>query len=187
MSFTCGPWRLPLRIALVLLSLSTTLHSATSLGEYHPRGSVREYFMGAWKLVAAEVRYPGNRIAPFPDLGPDAVGFLLYTPSGHMCAQLMKPGRPRWFHDDTPTPGEAVTALNGFTSYCGTFEVHEADHTVIHRPETAWSPNWLQTDQVRLYYLVNQDRFFFQGVDKEKQKDGKDVSVVWTITWERLK
>jgi hypothetical protein len=154
---------------------------------YQPRGRTRDYFLGAWKLVSTEIKYPNGRTTPFPDLGSDAVGFLLYTPSGHMCAQLMKPGRPRWTVAGAPTPSEATSALDGFTSYCGTFELREHEQTIVHHPETAWSPNWLETTQARRYHLVSSDRFFFRGTEQEKQKDGSFIPVVWTIMWERLK
>ena len=147
---------------------------------YRPRGQVRDYFLGAWKLVSTEKKYPDGRTMPFPDLGPDAVGFLLYTPSGHMCAQIMRPERPHV--DEVPTPSGG-----GFISYCGTFELREQEQTIIHRPQTASLPNWLGTIQTRRYHLVSPDRFFFRGTEQEKQEDGTVIPVVWTITWERLK
>ena len=67
------------------------------------------------------------------------------------------------------------------------FEVRENQHIIIHRPETAWSPNYPGTAQERPYHLMTQDRFFFRGPRTEKQKDGAEVPVIWTITWERLK
>jgi hypothetical protein len=179
------------RRALLSLLLPCALAGAqTPSGghaEYQPQGSIREYFLRAWKLVSTENKYPDGHTNPYPDLGADAIGFLLYTPSGHMCAQLMKPGRPRWADKNTPTTTEAVSALNGFTSYCGTFEIRESERTILHHPETAWSPNWPGTVQKRPYYLVSQDRFYFRGVDSERQKNGTEKSVTWTITWERLK
>jgi hypothetical protein len=174
-------------LLVFLAALTYTQTSSSTPAEYQPGSSIREYFLGAWKLVSTENKYPDGHTTPYPDLGAEAVGFLIYTPSGHMCAQLMKPGRPRWGNDSTPTPAEATSALNGFTSYCGTFEIREHEHTMVHHPETAWSPNWLQTTQLRPYHLVSEDRFFFRGENKERQKDGKEISVVWTITWERLK
>jgi hypothetical protein len=163
------------------------MHMSGAPAEYQPKGSIREYFLGAWKLVSTEDKYPDGRTTHFPDLGRDALGFLMYTPSGHMCAQLMKPGRPRWSKGDTPTAAEAASALDGFISYCGSFEIREDAHIMIHRPETAVSPNYPGTIQERPYHLVNADRFFFRGTSTAKQKDGIEVPVIWTITWERLK
>jgi hypothetical protein len=155
--------------------------------EYQPKGSIREYFLGAWKLVSTEYKYPDGHKTPYPDLGQDAAGFLLYTPSGHMCAQLMKPGRPQWSAEDTPSAAEAVFALDGFISYCGQFEVREKQHIMVHYPETASSPNYPGITLERPYHLVSEDRFYFLGPGTEKQKNGAEVPVVWTITWERLK
>lgn len=173
-------------LVLSLAALQAQISKSTA-SEYQLQGSIRDYFLGAWRLVSTEVKYPDGRTEPYPDIGPDALGFLIYTPSGHMCAQLMKPGRPAWADIQHPTPAEASSALDGFASYCGTFEVGESDKTVIHHPTTSWAPNWVGTKQPRPYHLVSQDRFFFRVPSKEKQKDGTEGLVIRTITWERLK
>ena len=182
---------MPIAVSLIgLLSLAAVLQAQTAnstSGEYRPQGSVKDYLLGAWKLVSTEVKYPDGHTTPYPDLRSDAVGFLIYTSSGHMCAQLMKPGRPAWADVYHPTAAEAASALDGFTSYCGTFEVRENERTITHRPQTAWAPNWVGTEQRRPYHFVNQDRFFLRDSVKEKQKDGSEIPVTWTITWERLK
>ena len=175
-------------VLLVLLSIAAcaSAQSGATLHEYQPAGPVRNYFLGAWKLAGTEIRYADGHTTPYVDLGPNAAGFLLYTPSGHMCAQLMKPGRPKWADAELPTAAEAASALDGFTSYCGTFEIRETEHTMIHRPETAGSPGMVGTDQPRPYHLVSQDRFFYRGDDVVVQKDGTKATETWTITWERL-
>ena len=173
-----------LAFTLVIVSFGA---AQTNVVEYQPTTSIRTYFLGAWKLVASEHAYPDGRKIPYPYLGPNGVGFLMYTPDGHMCAQLMKPGRPRWSDDNQATATESFAALEGFVSYCGAFDIRESGRTMIHRPQTAWSPNWVGSEQLRPYHLVSQDRFFFRGTEMEKQKDGTDVPVTWTITWERLK
>ena len=171
---------------LVLIATAGAQTAGPAFSEYRPEGSVRNYFLGAWKLVSTELRYPDGHTTPYPDLGSDATGFLLYTPSGHMCAQLMKPGRPKWADPEHPTAVEAASALDGFTAYCGTFEIREKERTIIHHPETAWSPGWVGSVQTRPYHFVSQNRFFFQGEDEVDQKDGTKIVITWTITWERL-
>ena len=167
-------------------ALSPAQTTGTAAAEYQPQGSIRNYFLGAWKLVAAELRYPDGHTTPFPGLGLNATGFLLYSPSGHMCAQLMKPARPKWVDGEHPTAGEAASALDGFNSYCGTFEIHESQRTMIHHPETAWNPGWVGSVQSRPYHLVNQNHFFFRGEEHVDSKDGTRRVLTWTITWERL-
>lgn len=160
---------------------------AGNTAEYQPHGSIREYFLGGWKLVSTEVRYPDGHTTPYPETGPDGIGFLMYIPSGHMCAQLMKPGRPNWHDEWHSTAGEAASALDGFVSYCGTFEIRESERTIIHRIETCSMPNWLGTEQRRPYQFVSQDRFFFRGTREQQRPDGRKTLEIWTITWERLK
>lgn len=161
---------------------------ANGASEFQPQGELRNYFIGAWKLVSTEIRYSDGHVSPYPDLGPNAVGFLLYTPSGHMCAQLMKPGRPQWSDAEIPAPTEAVSALEGFTSYCGAFEIRKSDRTMIHRPQTSLSPGWVGSVQLRPFHLVSADRFFFRGEETDsKQNGGAKAVQTWTITWERLK
>jgi hypothetical protein len=174
-------------VFLFIAGLAYGQTGGTAPVEYQPAGSIRDYFLGAWKLVSSEYKYSDGHTTPYPGLGPDAVGFLMYTPSGHMCGQLMKPGRPRWANTNTPTAAEAASALDGFVSYCGAFEIREKERVMVHLPETAWSPNYPGTTQERPYHLVNQDRFFFRGSGTEKQKAGTEVPMTWTITWERLK
>ena len=174
-------------LMLVICTLSVAQAQDAAPGEYQPKESIREYFLGAWKLISTEYKYPDGHTQPFPDLGPDAIGFLLYTPSGHMCAQIMKPGRPRWADDVFPTASEASSTSQGFTSYCGTFEVKDDQHLIIHHPETSWSPNWVGTAQIRPYYLVGPDRFLFRGTFVENGKDGTKNTVNWTIVWGRVK
>jgi hypothetical protein len=171
----------------VVMALFSVALFAQSVPEYTPSGSVRDYFLGAWKLVSTENRYPDGRALPFAEFGTDATGFLMYAASGHMCAELMKPGRRRWADDSKPSGSEAADALDGFLSYCGTFELREGEHVMVHRPLTSSAPNWVGTVQERPYHLVSADRFFFRGQLKEKQKDGTEIPVTWTITWERLK
>ncbi len=90
-------------IAALTYGQTSVATSGAAPAEYQPKGSIRDYFLGAWKLVSTEYKYSDGHTTPYPDLGRDATGFLMYTPSGHMCAQLMKPGRPRWSEANTPT------------------------------------------------------------------------------------
>ena len=176
-------------VTICLLIVTSSTHAQTIgavFAEYQPQGTIRDHVLGAWKLVSTEIRYLDGHTTPYPDLGPDAIGFLLYTPDSHMCAQLMKPGRPKWADAERPTAAEAESALNGFNSYCGTFEIRESERTIIHHPETAWSPGWVGSEQARPYHLVNQNRFYFRGEDEIEQKDGTRSVITWTITWERL-
>jgi hypothetical protein len=144
-----------------------------------PSPSTRDRFLGTWKLVSMQEGPSPDKLQPFPDLGPDARGFLIYTASGYMCAQLMNPERAQWAAAAKPTDAERAAAMRGFASYCGRFEVSEAEQVVIHYPETAWSPNYVGTVQKRPYHFLSDDRLVYAG----KNEDG----TCWRVEWERLR
>ena len=115
----------------------------------------RAQFIGVWKLVRCERKYPDGRIE-YP-YGEKPTGRITYDKAGRMSAQLMKPGRP-----STVGPGvnlasgnastdEIREAVRGFASYFGTFDVDEATHTVIHHVEASLVPSWVGTDLKRSY------------------------------------
>ena len=104
--------------------------------------------VGAWKLVAWENRAADGRVThPF---GRDAVGYLLYTPEGHMCATLMRVGRPRFAAGDllAGEPAEQLAAVRGYLSYAGRYTF--LGDTILHHVEVSLFPNWIGTDQERL-------------------------------------
>src|SRR5437764_14874458 len=90
-------------LMLVICTLSVAQAQDAAPGEYQPKESIREYFLGAWKLISTEYKYPDGHTQPFPNLGPDAIGFPLITQSGPIAVQIMKSGRTRWTHAPLPT------------------------------------------------------------------------------------
>ena len=112
MTWCLGVFIVGMLNSIVVTMLVSVAAFAQSVPEYTPTGSVRNYFLGAWKLVSTENKYPDGHTTY--DYGPDAIGFLMYTASGHMCAQLMKRGRQRWVDDNTPNASEAADAFGGF-------------------------------------------------------------------------
>ena len=141
--------------------------------------SVRDRLVGTWELVSAKDRMKDGRDRIYPELGAHGKGYLVYTADGHMCAQLMNPDRPKWKEFDKPTEAEKITAIDGFSAYCGRYEVDEEKGMVVHLPELAWSPNYIGTRQLRPYTLQN-DTLTFAG----KPLDEPDVES-YSITWRR--
>ena len=54
--------------------------------------------VGAWKLVGYECKVGERKLDP--PLGPDAVGYILYTESGHMSVQIGAADRPPFASPD---------------------------------------------------------------------------------------
>ena len=137
--------------------------------------------LGTWKLVSTEEKLRDGSTRPYPDLGPQASGYLMYTDDGHMCAILMKPGRPKWEHSqEHATDAEKISAASGFTSYCGTYKLDEKNHVIWHDPEVSFCPNFLGTEQKRPYRLEG-NRLILSDVVSEGEVER------WTIVWEKVR
>jgi Lipocalin-like domain len=137
--------------------------------------------VGTWKLVSFESRSADAAISrPF---GARAVGLLMYDAHGHMSVVLMQPDRPTFASGDPAggTPEEIKAAFEGFSGYCGTYEVDEARGTVTHHVEANAFPNWVGTDQQRFFTLVGR-RLTLRTAPM--LDDGQIVTL--TAVWERV-
>jgi hypothetical protein len=146
-------------------------------------GSVpaRDRFVGSWELVSTEYQMKDGSKHPYPELGANGRGYLMYTADGHMCAQLVNPNRPAWKDVGHATAAEKIAAIDGLVAYCGRFEVDETKHMMTHYPETAWQPNFEGTTQPRPY-TFRDDLLVFS--DKEDREPG---ALSYAITWRRMK
>jgi hypothetical protein len=87
-------------------------------------------FLGAWKLVAVEDRLAdGRMVHPY---GRDAAGLLIYDASGKMSAQIMKRDRAPLSSNEAE---EIKAALEGFTSFFGSYEIDREAGVIIHHVE----------------------------------------------------
>ena len=143
--------------------------------------SVQRQFVGTWKLVSTEEKLKDGKVRPYEDFGPQGAGYLMYSADGYMCAELMKPDRPKW--DDPATAAQKIAAIEGFTAYCGRFEIDSVNHVIWHYPDLAWNPNYVGTKQSRPYRFEG-NRLAFSGKTPLEYKG--DVEQ-WTIVWEKVK
>jgi len=126
---------------LFVISLAASLASGQAPGK----------FVGVWKLISFEQRTTAGEVSH--PMGQKPVGRLTYDASGHMSAQLMLPDRPK-FEAPSKVRGSAeqkIAAFDGYTAYYGTYTVDEAHRTVIHHVEASLYPNWVGTEQRRLF------------------------------------
>lgn len=148
--------------------------------EHSAANSIRQKFVGTWKLVSTEEQLRDGSTRPYTDIGEKASGYLMYTEDGHMCAMLMKPGRSNWTNDEEhATDAEKISAASGFTSYCGRYVIDESSQTVVHYPEVAFRPNFIGTEQERPYRFEG-NRLIFSGTVATGEVRR------WTITWEKM-
>ena len=136
--------------------------------------------VGSWKLVSFHSQdSSGQTTYPF---GKDAQGRLIYEPDGRMAVQLMNPNRPGFASDDplVTSEEEVRAAFGGYTAYYGTYSVNPDERTITHQIEAALLPNWVGTDQRRLFefdgkYLTLKGPLRLGG-----------VQAIVSLVWERM-
>ena len=104
--------------------------------------------VGTWRLISAETfDGQGNPVLTYDD------GILQYTASGHMSAQLYRKSRPKFAAKEwyDASDAEIRSAFVGYAAYFGTFEIREAESSVVHRVVGSLFPNWEGGEQQRFY------------------------------------
>jgi hypothetical protein len=111
---------------------------------------VKERFIGAWELESFVFRMGATPVYP---AGNNAVGLLIYHADGSMAAQIMRVDRPPIEAGDQQraTDSEARAAFEGYLAYYGPYSIDEAGGKVVHHVAGSLYPNWVGTDQVRLF------------------------------------
>lgn len=163
----------------LFLMISCLLHGHVSLLAQSPT-KARIDLLGTWRLVSAEQRLSDGTRRPDPQPGPNGRGYLIYTEAGIMCAVLADPSRPAWASLGAPSDREVRTAFEGLVSYCGRFEVNEAEGYVIHHIELDRVPNLAGTDRKRFYSLQG-NRLVLRAAPPLPAGVTE-----WIITWERV-
>jgi ketosteroid isomerase-like protein len=81
----------------------------------------RSRLIGTWRLVSAGTFRRDGGFEPYPEYGPDPIGYLIYDPTGHKCVSLSNPNHPHWVDSEKPTDGEKLHSYNAFFAYCGSY------------------------------------------------------------------
>jgi lipocalin-like protein len=146
-------------------------------------GRISSTLVGVWALLSYTEEKEGCQDTN--PLGPEAVGFLIYTLGGFVSAHLMKPGRCAFQSRDwhKGTPEESVESGSGYLAYCGTYEVDEVNRSVTHIPSVALLPNLIHGKQLRAFEL-NGDWLILR-TDPVADADG--VLISSHLEWHRLR
>jgi hypothetical protein len=137
--------------------------------------------VGSWRLVSYEGRSADGRITR--DYGPTPQGQLMYDAGGRVSIHLLKPDRKRFSSGDflRPTPEELREAFDGYFGYYGRYSVDEKARVVTHHVEGAAYPNYIGTDQRRMFKLDG-DRLILET--PPERAAGADI--VYSIVWQRV-
>jgi hypothetical protein len=133
--------------------------------------------IGTWKFLSMVLKADtGKTVYPY---GEHLFGILIYTSDGYMSALLMDPDRKKFASDDlkSGTTDEIKQAYEKFDAYCGTYTIDEEKGTVTHHVEGAKFPNWVGTDQLRLFELKS-DRLYITATLKVKGEDWQGLAVL---------
>jgi hypothetical protein len=137
---------------LVVLSLGFALLTEVALAQSASPAPTVAQLLGTWQLVSVEGTVAGQAQPALP-YGPHPVGFLMYQPDGHMCAELTNGEAPAWTDPAKATPAQKLAYYQSFVAYCGTYKLDAQSSTVYHYPTVAWSPAYVGSTQPRPFRL----------------------------------
>lgn len=157
--------------------LAFVLYGALAFGQ--TESEIRDQLTGTWKLVSTEQTMKDGTTRPYPWLGAQGKGFLMYQRDGYMCADLVNPIRSKWTDPVHPTQEDKLAAAEGTFAYCGRYEIDVKQKQIVHLPEVATDPGYVGSRQVRPYTFEN-ERLILSDVEKN------DPAVArWKIVWEK--
>lgn len=152
--------------------------------------SLRSQLIGAWELQdyhAYKLSDPTDRIYP---LGPNARGIIMYTPDGHMSAQLLRPGQPHFASGDgisSATEAEWADVGRNFVAYTGRFFLDEnkAEPLLLHEMRVSNIPRLVGDVQRRTVRITEEgERYLHLGVKGESLVMG-EMRVI-AVKWKRM-
>lgn len=139
-------------------------------------GSLKDRFVGTWKLVSIEQRNAKGEIIPPATGNQNRVGYIIYDPAGYMAVSIMPAGRKK-YAGAQPTDDEAKAAMTGYTAYFGTFSVNEGEGAVTHQLQGSINPG-MERNQKRFFELT-QNRLTLKP---PAAANGNQTR----LTWERI-
>jgi hypothetical protein len=141
-------------------------------------GSLKERFVGTWKLVNIEQRNAGGQVIPPAATGnPNRTGYIIYDPAGYVAVSIMPVGRKKYAGPQA-TEEEAKAAMTGYAAYFGTFTINEAEGTVTHHLQGSLNPG-MAADQKRVFEF-SENRLTLKPPPAANGNQSR-------LTWERMR
>ncbi len=112
---------------------------------------IANLFAGTWNLASVRFYKPNGKVVLMYGATPQ--GMLTYDAQGHMNGQVMQQERPA-LPKGRGVPGaleDYHAILRGYIAYFGTYQIDETSHTITHHVLGSLIPDWVGTEQVRLY------------------------------------
>lgn len=133
--------------------------------------------LGTWKLVSIEETIAGKtRTSTL--YGAHPVGFIMYQPDGHMCAELSSGEPPAWRDPAKATDAQKIAYYESFIAYCGTFKLDSKTSTLYHFPTVAWTPSYVGSTQPRPFRLEG-DKLIITATKGLPDPKMEKLTLVW--------
>ena len=148
---------------------------------YPTKNPALQQLAGVWRLVSSTFSTSAGKVI-YP-LGENAEGLAIFTESGYLSAQLMRPGRPGFAAGDQSagTTEEVQAAVQGYGAYYGQCDIDTEQGTLTTLVQGSLFPNWVGSEQVRFYELDG-NRLTL----KTPPIPFGDDAFTGELTWERL-
>jgi len=153
-------------VLLVLIQFSSQAQSTED---------VAGQLAGMWRLVSNPQRLADGTTRQSGNIG---YAFLDATGS-HMCFLSMRPNRPAWKSEATPTPEEGLTALRGIGAYCATLEIHAKEGFMDRRYDINQNPNAVGRATRRWYSFQDSDRMTLRVDAAELTRPVVETLFIW--------
>lgn len=157
-------------LLLGIVSLCIGISTTTLFGgqDRAVHDSVRDRFVGAWRLVWLEEEGAGGKIHR-----ANCTGLLVYTRDGHMSVQVMY-RNPQADPQATTSPAPVQYARGGYEASFGTYEIDESAHTFAFHVEGALVRTLIGKDLPRAFEFSGK-----QLIVKSTHPDEH-----WRVAWE---
>ncbi|HTS03918.1 MAG TPA: lipocalin-like domain-containing protein [Thermoanaerobaculia bacterium] len=142
-----------------------------------------ERFVGVWELETIEDSSDMRRLRRQPrGAFENAVGLLIYLPSGVMSVNFAGASRIHFLREFFPSPSELAEAGAAYGGYAGRWELDEPRREILHHVETAFVPNRIGRT-IRRSYTFSEDlsRLFLRPVALSPH----DEAPARILTWRR--
>jgi len=153
------------------------------------RGSEPDQLIGSWSLVSRQTTLADGKVVGDPGLSAVPKGILIYDRSGHVAAQLSRPGRTVEMlasecadAEKVKGTGDTAQIILGYDAYFGTYTVDEKNGIVTHHLEAAIFPGDIGKSITR-HFSLSGDTLTIKF--STTTRDGTPVTR--TLVWTRLK
>jgi hypothetical protein len=137
-------------LAIALIVIEFGCPASVTLGQ-----GAKE-LVGTWSLVSITVNQDGQKVEPF---GANPRGSLVFERNGRFSLTVTRSDLPKFSSNNrqTGTPQENKAIVQGSIAYFGTYSVREEERLFIVHVEGSTFPNWVGTDQKRLFTIAGDE------------------------------